>query len=118
MSRISLHQRLAALRDKITKIEPFAVAVYNMKPSIRLRYDNWLSYNRRMIAEVEQRDGPGGAYAAMIDGTLQPEPVPEPIRVALGLPTDTMLTDDMSAQQVADRWTAMIEAKPSNEPRR
>lgn len=109
MSRISLTQRIAALRAKAEQIDPFAVAVHNMAPAMRMRFDNWQRENRRMIDDISERDGAGGAYAAMIEREWCPLPMPEPIRSALGLPPDPVVTADMSAQQVADRWTSMVD---------
>lgn len=109
MSRVSLGQRIAAVREAAMRIDPYAVAVHSLPPALRQRYDLWRSENERQIAEVEARDGPGGAYTAMIDGTLVSEPMPSSVARALNLSEAPLVPADASAAEVAVIYAAMID---------
>lgn len=100
MSRVSLNRRLAELRDAAARIDPMVVAVHSLPPALRLRYDNWRAENERRIAQYTERDGPGGAYAALLNGEDVLSPMPSALARALSIKPAPTLTVDSDAEAI------------------
>ena len=109
MSRVSLTRRLETIRNAADRIDPFASRVHRLSPALRASYDRWRDERGRSIASLEARDGPGGAYAAMIEDTVvMPDP-PQQIADALGIAPIEPLLADATCDDLAQRYAAMIE---------
>lgn len=100
MSRLSINRRLATLRETAARIDPMAVAVHSLPPALRLRYDNWCAENERRIAQYTERDGPGGAYAALLNGEDVLSPIPSALARALSIKPAPTLTVDSDAAAI------------------
>lgn len=88
MSKVSLGRRIAALLEAAERIDPQTLAVHNMPPATRQRYELWRAEIGRI---VDSFPPDGGWYEAFLEGDPAAQ-VPEPsrdVRMALNPIKDT-----------------------------
>lgn len=106
MSKIGISARIAAIRNAAESIDPVTTRVHRLPPALRARYEAWRAECARIMDEAGD---PAAAYEAMLDGALVTPDPPRDVAEALDLQGAPFLSDDMSAQQVAAVWKAMVE---------
>ncbi len=109
MSKVGLAHRLRNLRDTLEQINPRALAVHRMPQHLRRDYDKWRAQCERADEYAERDRGPGGAYAAMLDGTLDAPAMPERVKQYLNVPDDPQFADDVTAEDLAEIYREMLE---------
>lgn len=108
MSKIGISARIAAIMEAAESIDPMAARIHRLPPALRARYEAWRFECARIMDEA---GNPAAAYETYLDtGTWGTPDPPRDVAAALELQSAPFLSDDMSAQQVADVWKAMVDA--------
>lgn len=102
MTRAALTRRLEALTAIVRPRHSLAAKVARLTPDMAARYAAWRAAERAGIANLEAEHGPGGAFAAYVDGKAD-HPLPPVLVTALGLAVP-VITADMSSDQAAETY--------------
>jgi len=103
MSRVSLYKRMLELEASIFRIDPMLKAINALNPADRLRYDGWRAECDRTVAEAEEQDGPGGAYARLINGELWLPMLRQDVASKI-FPASATVPNDATLADVADMY--------------
>ncbi len=109
MSKVGLAHRLRNLRDTLEQVDPRALAVHRMPQHLRRNYDKWRAQCKRADEYAEREHGPGGAYLAMLNGTLDAPAMPEQVRLYLKVSEPVQFAADAPLEDLADAYRIMIE---------
>ena len=108
MSKIGISARIAAIMEASESIDPMAVRIHRLPPALRARYEAWRSECARIMDEAGD---PAAAYEAYLDsGTWGTPDPPRDVAAALKLQGAPFLSVDMTVRDVAEVWTAMVDA--------
>ncbi|MXO46868.1 hypothetical protein GRI69_01155 [Erythrobacter vulgaris] len=103
MARKSIDSRMDRIYGALLPIGSMARREYELPDDLR---DMLAKHRTRTAAIIDRAENtePGGAYAAMLEGTLRLPEMPAVLRDALQLSDPPVVTEDMSVREVADVW--------------
>jgi hypothetical protein len=109
VARRSIDSRMDRILNRILPPGSIERAEYelpeDMKQALRLHR----SKASAIISGVVNRDGPGAAYARLLEGDLILPALPVQLREALGLVEMPAVTEDMTAAEAGEIYQRMIE---------
>ena len=103
MARKSIDSRMDRIYEALLPVGSMARREYELPDDLRVMLAKHRARTARIIDRAEKTE-PGGAYAAMVDGTLQLPDMPATLRDALQLYDPPTITIDMSVREAADAW--------------
>ena len=115
MSRVGLFQRLKAVREAASKVNPFAARIHALQPATRLRYDRWRAECDAISARAEREGGPGASFALCLSDMLNFPKMPSDVARALEIEPFRGVPDCLSETDVADIWSDMVAGKSAAE---
>lgn len=103
MARKSIDSRMDRIYDALLPVGSMARREYELPEHLRDALAKHRARTARIIDRAEKTE-PGGAYAAMLDGSLQLPDTPPVLRDALQLVDPPTITEDMSVSEAAEMW--------------
>lgn len=103
MARKSIDSRMDRIYDALLPVGSLARREHELPDDLRALLAKHRARTARIIDRAEKTE-PGGAYAAMLDGSLQFPDTPPVLREALQLSCPPVITEHHTVSEAADLW--------------